>query len=583
MAYPEKVTYPEKYNLRPIVEPDGQFSAENANHIKEKINKNALFHDVHDNLAALQAAFPNPPVGAFAYLLDGSHYRCVNIGWVTNESGGGSDYFYGYHFSLAALEQAHPVGVPGARAIIKVTGGNDKEALWDEDDQEWFEFAVESVVSKTYVDDQDAATLQAAKDHASSLLGGTSYPKLYSFYAAHQQNLDYIVTGHFSFPDEGSFGTPENPISQPVTHAPGDATYDRIDMVVANNQGNFEVIAGTPSANPEEPSYDLATQIRCTIRIIPANATAPTIDETIVFAEGTAGEYTTSISGNSIVDNSSATPISGTISIEGTNCQRNNGITFTPDAPIEVATMTFTGFRYAIKNKIALDKVTHRIIVYGNKSNGHPVLSYLEVPGNFGYDSQDLNTQNIELPFVVGSTMKTISRIRFVVHAEDADGWGFFLDDLKLIGDQNEETPVTNTYVTREEMEAALAEKADIRFSNLVSDLSEAEKIAIKQKLGVSEGGSIDPIPVTTSRLLTVADSGKKLCINDPGIVLTYPAAGLGSSFEFNAVTGASGTLQLADENNGDDIDGATFLPEDSMGHAFIWPAGLLTTKGDWE
>lgn len=60
MAFPEKVTYPNKYNLRPIVEPDGQFSAENANHIKEKINKNALFHGVHDNLAALQAAWQNP-------------------------------------------------------------------------------------------------------------------------------------------------------------------------------------------------------------------------------------------------------------------------------------------------------------------------------------------------------------------------------------------------------------------------------------------------------------------------------------------------------------------------------------------
>lgn len=84
MPYPEKVTYSEKYNLRPIIEPDGQFSAEDANHLKKKVNKNALFHDVHDNLAALQNKFPNPPVGAFAYLLDGSCYRCVNVGWKTS-------------------------------------------------------------------------------------------------------------------------------------------------------------------------------------------------------------------------------------------------------------------------------------------------------------------------------------------------------------------------------------------------------------------------------------------------------------------------------------------------------------------
>ena len=83
MPFPEKVTYSTKYNLKPIIDPDGQFSAEDANHLKEKVNKNALFHDVHNDLAALQNKFPNPPKGAFAYLLDGSCYRCVNVGWTT--------------------------------------------------------------------------------------------------------------------------------------------------------------------------------------------------------------------------------------------------------------------------------------------------------------------------------------------------------------------------------------------------------------------------------------------------------------------------------------------------------------------
>lgn len=153
MAFPEKVTYPNKYNLRPIIEPDGQFSAENANHIKEKINKNALFHGVHDNLAALQAAWQNPTPGHFAYLLDGTHYRCVNVGWTTNEAGGSGNYFFGYHEDLPALRLAHPTAIPGARAILKVLGANDQEALWDEDAQDWFAFEIISALTAQAITD----------------------------------------------------------------------------------------------------------------------------------------------------------------------------------------------------------------------------------------------------------------------------------------------------------------------------------------------------------------------------------------------------------------------------------------------
>ena len=115
--YPEKVTYYNKYNLRPIVDRDGQFSAEDANHLKEKVNKNALFHDVHDNLAALQLKFPNPPVGAFAYLRDGSCYRCVSVGWTTDSAGSGSEgtsYFY--------IEGGHSASIYTANQ--KIDGGN---------------------------------------------------------------------------------------------------------------------------------------------------------------------------------------------------------------------------------------------------------------------------------------------------------------------------------------------------------------------------------------------------------------------------------------------------------------------------
>ena len=573
MAFPEKISFPDKINRRPVTDPDGQFSANEANEIRDKINKNALFYDVHDDLAALQNKFPNPPVGAFAYLRDGSCYRCVNLGWTTDPvtgGGGGVSYFKGYYTSEAAVRTAYPDGQPGWRVVVRVTGGNDKEGLWDEDDQDWFFFDFSTSISKTYVDDGDAATLQAAKDHANSILNsGTTSPTLHSFYAAHQQNLDYRVTGYFSFPD-ATFGSKQNPVVQNLTLSPGDATYDRIDMIVANDQGNFEVIEGVPSENPEEPSIDLDTQIRGTIIFVGANATTPENQTaTTVFAEGNAGEFNTSApTGAARLNLASAnTPISGTISIEGTNNEYNDTVRFTPDAPITRETFeAFTGFSYKIKNKTAVatpDYPTHRIQIYGKKSNGLNVIAYLEEVDLYGYDSEILNTQKIAVPFSMPGNMVEISYINFKVLQTD-DPWGFWLDDVQLIG--GEEAPITGDYVTRTEMQAAIAK-------------AKTEMEAYHN----ANNGAVAPIPITTSRNLAASDNGKKLLI-EANVTLTYPAAGLGSNFEFNAVCGAAGTLTLDDENTGADLDGGTFLAEGEIGHAFYWPStGKLTTKGDWQ
>src|SRR5690606_41000078 len=46
-----------------------------------------------------------------------------------------------------------------------------------------------------------------------------------------------------------------------VTLENADPTNNRIDLIVANSNSTITVITGTPSDNPEKPSYDPETQV----------------------------------------------------------------------------------------------------------------------------------------------------------------------------------------------------------------------------------------------------------------------------------------------------------------------------------
>lgn len=101
----------------------------------------------------------------------------------------------------------------------------------------------------------------------------------------------------------------------------------------------------------------------------------------------------------------------------------------------------------------------------------------------------------------------------------------------------------------------------------------------------LENGGGNDTTVVNTSRALTANDSGKKLWCNTAGVILTWPANGI-ANFKANFETAESGTITIEDEaaTPGDDLDGLTFLAENSMGHASARPDnGKLSLKGDWE
>ncbi len=107
----------------------------------------------------------------------------------------------------------------------------------------------------------------------------------------------------------------------------------------------------------------------------------------------------------------------------------------------------------------------------------------------------------------------------------------------------------------------------------------DAQLTAIENRLTALE--SKPPVPVSTSRLLTLADKGRKLYVT-ANITLTYPTGGLGTDFEFNVATSAAGITNFADQNAGADLDSpdGLILTERKMCHAFV-VNGKLNLYGD--
>jgi hypothetical protein len=71
--------------------------------------------------------------------------------------------------------------------------------------------------------------------------------------------------------DGNNYNSPDSTL----TLAASDPTNDRIDVFAVDVNGDAIVITGTPSANPQEPQTDPATQIKLTTVIVQATATTP--------------------------------------------------------------------------------------------------------------------------------------------------------------------------------------------------------------------------------------------------------------------------------------------------------------------
>ncbi|TQI72261.1 hypothetical protein JM79_3218 [Gramella sp. Hel_I_59] len=568
MPYPEKIAFPDKKQRRPLLDPEGQVSADEINLFRDKLNANALFYDVHDDLAALQAKFSNPPKGAFAYLLDGSCYRCVNLGWTTDPTtpggGGGATYFKGYFVdteggqsALDKLRIAYPNGEPGWRAVLRVVGGNDKEAIWDEDDADWFTFEFSSSISQAYVDQKAAETLEASKAYARSLTGGQALEKkIISVSRNYQGGMDFKFSAHWIFYDQ-EFGTETEPVVQPITLNAADATHGRFDAVVLNNQGQIVKITGNASATPEKPTIDPDTQIEVTFFFIPANAAAPDrVSNTPIYNEGAAPGWTvTETTGGARINLASGVdPQDGTISIEATGIKRYDSVTFTADVPIDAGEIRELPFFF--KNKVAYGGTNPlSFTIYGKTSSGESVGYFLGNLQAFGYDLDDTSTyQDLSIP-IDKPTLIFITGFKIQYVGLDSANFGFFLDNIRYTkGDYIR----AEDFISREEYDLKVAELESALASNLQSAKDHADQ-------------KDAPVIVDISRELTAADIDKILFVI-ASVTLTWPSPGI-SNFRANLECNAGGAAVIADQAQtpGEDLDAPNGSDIEADGSAYLF------------
>mgnify|MGYP001202504890 CR=1 FL=1 len=152
-------------------------------------------------------------------------------------------------------------------------------------------------------------------------------------------NYDYLVSAANYVILGTQYSSPETTI----TLSAADATFDRFDLVVVDTSGSVQVITGTPSGDPQQPSYDPATQLPLAFILVTANTTQPVCASLVkVYAEntGTPTEWAAVSSSGTINVNSSNNPRTGTKDIEITAGTVNATVTFTPIAGVNFDNVT---------------------------------------------------------------------------------------------------------------------------------------------------------------------------------------------------------------------------------------------------
>jgi len=563
MAYPEKLTFAPKYNLRPIIEPNGQFSAENANEVFEKVNKNALFHDVHADLSTLQTVHPNPPVGAFAYLLDGSHYKCVSVGW--KKSPGISPY--------------------------------------------------DLAVQNGYVGDVPSWLLTLVGPAGAGAIAAPSPTEILSFSPNWQSGLTFYPSATWI-----KNGTTLNDSRQVILTA-ADATLDRFDLFAVNlTTDQIEIIEGTPANPAVEPSYDPLVYLAANFVSIKAGATAPeNVVGTPIWTEG--AEWLTTNAGPDFDFANIESPYSGTYAIKVVSpLISSQSLPFIPPSPV----LWEDGMEISYKTK-NITGGDYRWLIGGLKSNGKAGSIWINPPLNYSDSSLVYQLLSVIIPAGLATITKIslvanvdgleyyLDDVRLVTgggnvvaggatkeyvdfqdaailqaakdfsNSLDHSGGGgsplppyatmaaLYADQVSQTANASYKVTDASAYATvnsgsawfdylgttvgdatdyekrseSESMDLDLSVLANIRLANVAADLSAGEKAALLVKLGAVAQTDIDvPLIVSTSRAFAATDIGKVLYITQ-SVTLTYPTGGI-PNFKTNIVCNAAGQCTLA-------------------------------------
>jgi hypothetical protein len=256
-------------------------------------------------------------------------------------------------------------------------------------------------------------------------------------------NLNYSV----SAANYVILGLPYSSDLTAITLAPADPTFDRIDLVVADTSDNVVVITGSATSDPQEPSYDPATQIPLSFINVAAGSTSPSCALlTTVYKENLGGptEWAAVSSSGSVVVNSTSNPRTGTKDIEGTAVPSTTTITFTAPAAFDITNTTQLDLYIRSKGSWGTTANGHRISVTFNIASGQIGVPVIIPPRTaFGFDSSTVGSyQQIAIDRALFNIPDgaMITSIVFTIGGVDGS-MGFYIDDISL--EQNCILPVT--------------------------------------------------------------------------------------------------------------------------------------------
>ncbi len=261
--------------------------------------------------------------------------------------------------------------------------------------------------------------------------------------------LQYLINGEIY-----NISTPSTVILQS-----GDSTYDRIDVIYADINGNTGVLEGTPSPNPEKSLVDGDTQVEVTFVLVGANSTTAEVTSLIIYNEDTGppseweflsfGPQSSRIIGNSTADAYSGTTsiqVSGVTGVY-TNYFRLSGLT-------DVNTNNYATIQFALKNLSAnttSSRIRLRFLSNTGTQNGSQV--FINAAGSSGYiqySSTNISSwQLISIPlwrFYLTNTNVTQLEVAFYPIGTGAQSRYYF--DLFEFVEGTASSPPSNSWST---------------------------------------------------------------------------------------------------------------------------------------
>jgi plastocyanin len=257
-----------------------------------------------------------------------------------------------------------------------------------------------------------------------------------------QQNLTYIVTPATYAIGGIVYNSPQTTI----TLDNADPTDARFDAFVVTTSSTATNITGTPSTDPQNPSYDPTTQLPLTFVHVTANMTEPAFCRDSIYYVSNGETWTGVVSNTGRINTTSTNnPYSVPEDVEFTLARNNDQYRVTKSVTASFATYSVLTFQ--IRSK-ATWPANSRVNIRAYSGLTPLGINVALGDGIFGFNSSITNAyQLIAIPVGnLGGGLTTADNILFTVSTTSNNTIGFYLDDIQLLGCDGTPIPVTGRF-----------------------------------------------------------------------------------------------------------------------------------------